>query len=116
MPGPSLAATNGLNWQGHVPPYTLSMTSLPPTLPVLPAVDEDADELLDEPPPQAANDAHTAIKEMSQLKRFIDALRSPRWFHHSSQDVAGSKLRAPQHPTTPDRCRPTELDLRDTIR
>jgi hypothetical protein len=76
MPGPSSAEMNGLNWQGHVPPYTLSITSLPPTLPVLAGVEELVEELL-EPPPQAATSVHTVTNEMSQLKRFIDALRSP---------------------------------------
>jgi hypothetical protein len=79
-PGPSTDELNGLNWQVQVDPLTLTITTLPPTLPVLAAVDEvpDAvvDEVLDELP-QAATNKHTAAKDMSHMKRFIDILRSP---------------------------------------
>src|SRR2546421_11022644 len=77
MPGPRRAELNGLNWQVHVDPLTLSITSFPPTLPLLAAADEDEDELLDELPPQAASTMHTAANDTSQLKRFIDTLRFP---------------------------------------
>ena len=56
-------------------------------MPLLLTVDEDVDELLDELPPQAVTNAHNAVKKMSQLERFIDAVRSPRWFDHLSQDL-----------------------------
>src|SRR5919197_6696327 len=81
MPGPSSAELNGLNWQVHVDPLTLSMTSLPPTLPVPPTfagVPELAEvpevfELF-EPPPQALITTHTDANNASHLKRFIATL------------------------------------------
>src|SRR5947209_16285394 len=87
MPGPRSAELNGLNWQVQVDPLTLSMTSLPPTLPVLP----EPDDVLDDPP-QAASNMQAVATEMSHVKRFIDILRSPlaiasSWLAHK---VSGS--------------------------
>ena len=73
MPGPRTAELNGLNWQVQVEPLTLSMTSLPPILPVLAPVEDEPDEL----PPQAVASRQAAASGTSQLKRFIDTLRSP---------------------------------------
>ncbi len=55
------AGLNGLNWQVHVDPLSLSMTSLPDTVPVFATLAEvDAlDELEDEVPPQAVTSMHT---------------------------------------------------------
>jgi hypothetical protein len=80
---------NGLNWQVHVDPVTLSTTTLPPTLPVLTGVVEvpDPDELLDELPPQAVTRMHTAASAISHWKRFIDTL--------SSRYLWGPKPRSP---------------------
>jgi hypothetical protein len=73
----------------------LSITSLPPTLPLLAAepvepdpvdelVDPAPDDPLEEPfedpfedPPQAATSTHTVASEMSQLMRFTVTLRPP---------------------------------------
>src|SRR5437660_683080 len=73
IPGPSSDELNGLNWQVQVEPLTLSITSLPPTLPELAAVDE----LLDELPPQAVASMQARASGTSQPKRFIDTLHSP---------------------------------------
>src|SRR5437588_10536558 len=75
MPGPRSAELNGLNWQVQVDPLTLSITSLPPILPVLAGVDPD--EVFDELPPHAASSMHSATTDMRQVKRFIDTLRFP---------------------------------------
>jgi hypothetical protein len=94
-PGPRTAELNGLNPHGHVPPYTLSMTSLPPIFPVLAAGDVDVDvdvEVLVEDPPQAATNRHTAANDMSPVKRFIDTLRSR---FNDRQVVTGSDPRVP---------------------
>ena len=84
MPGPRTAELNGLNWQVQVDPLTLSMTSLPPTLPAFAVadvapdevLDELFDELFDELPPQAVTSMQTAANDTSHLKRFIYTLRS----------------------------------------
>src|SRR5436305_5259091 len=78
MPGPRIDELNGLNPQVHVPPLTLSMTSFPPTLPVLAAVEVEVevDVVLDELPPHAANSRHAEARDTSDPKRFIDTLRS----------------------------------------
>src|SRR5580693_5101850 len=64
---------NGLNWQVQVLPLSLSMSSFPPTLPVLvaPLVDVDAAE-----PQAAASTPATTITVMG-LRRRIDR---PPWF------------------------------------
>src|SRR5262249_22059550 len=85
MPGPRSAELNGLNWQVHVDPLTLSITRLPPTLPefAAPAGFPDVvaavapDDVLDELPPQAVTSTHAAPKRMTHLNCFIDVLRSP---------------------------------------
>src|SRR5579864_9288464 len=91
MPGPRTAELNGLNWQVQVDPLTLSMTSLPPTLVLLAAVEEPPElvelELL-ELPPHAATATDTPINKVSQLMRFIDILRSPSKF--ASRSLAQS--------------------------
>jgi hypothetical protein len=81
-PVPRTVELNGLNWQVQVDPVTLSITTLPPTLPVLAAVDE----LWDDFPPQAATSKHATATGISQLKRFIDTLRSP--FEIASSSLA----------------------------
>jgi hypothetical protein len=68
---------NGLNVHVQVDPLSLSITTLPPTLPVLATVVEVPDELLDELPPQAAVNMHAATNNKTHLKRFIETLRSP---------------------------------------
>lgn len=92
MPGPRTAELNGLNWQVQVDPLTLSMTSLPPTLPEFTVVevdpDEVLDELLDELPPHAVTIMHTMATNAIHLKRFIDILRSRL---DDRQLVAGSE-------------------------
>src|SRR5271166_1806069 len=72
-PGPRTAELNGLNWQVQVPPLSLSMTSLPPTLPV-DAVDELVVDVVDELPPHAASTRHATGSETSHLKRLICTL------------------------------------------
>src|SRR5947208_2490921 len=74
---------NGLNWHVQVEPLSLSMTSLPPTLPVFAGVpaawddvpdddpEEVPDELFDELPPHAATSTATAPSATRQLNRFI---------------------------------------------
>src|SRR5579864_9500983 len=94
MPGPRTAELNGLNWQVQVDPLTLSMTSLPPTLVPLAAVEEPPElvellELLELPPHAAtATATDTPINKVSQLMRFIDILRSPSKF--ASRSLAQS--------------------------
>jgi hypothetical protein len=65
------AELNGLNPHGHVAPYSLSTTSLPPTA----VVDGEVVDVL-ELPPHAVTNKHTAANEMSHLKRRIDTLHS----------------------------------------
>src|SRR5437588_11131746 len=103
MPGPRTAELKGLNWQVQVDPLTLSITSLPPTLPVFAAVDEVLDEL----PPQAVANMHTAPNNMSHLKRFIDTLRSPSTIASWSlaQNVCSSHLALRTEPTAHQRRR-----------
>jgi hypothetical protein len=54
----------------------LSITSFPPTLAVLAAVDDELEELdeLLELPPQAATTTDTMASDVSHAKRFIDTL------------------------------------------
>jgi hypothetical protein len=62
-----------LNWQLQVDPLTLSMTSLPPTVPPDGEVpDEDFDEL----EPHAASSVQVAATNTIHRKRFIELLRS----------------------------------------
>jgi hypothetical protein len=86
---------NGLNWQVQVDPVTLTMLTLPPTLPVLELLVEDLDEL----PPHAATSNDAMINNESHLKRFIDTLRSPSTIASSTlaQNVCGSHLAPPRH-------------------
>src|SRR5947209_5598052 len=95
MPGPSSDALNGLNWHVHVDPLTLSITSLPATLPPFDVVDDELDEL----PPQAATSNDAMTTNESHLKRFIDTLRSPSTIASSAlaQNVCGSHLAPPRH-------------------
>src|ERR1700744_6573176 len=84
MPGPSSDALNGLNWQVQVEPLSLSITSLPPTVPplgadavVAPPVDEPVDVAVDfdfEPPPQAAASMHVATSATSHAMPFNGSL------------------------------------------
>src|SRR5437660_11930063 len=73
MPGPRTAELNGLNWHVQVEPLTLSMTSLPPILPLLAVLADVPVEL----PPQAVTKTQATAIGTSQLKRFMDTLRSP---------------------------------------
>jgi len=81
IPGPRSAELNGLNWQVHVDPLTLSITSLPPTFALLADADVVPDvagvevvvfELL----PQELSRKHIAGNTVSHRKRFIKTLRS----------------------------------------
>ena len=84
-----------MNWQVQVDPHSLSMTSLPPTLPLFAGAgalddvpladelgdelcDELVDELFDELPPQPAATTVTSANALSILKRHIVILRSRR--------------------------------------
>src|SRR5579872_6845412 len=84
MPGPRTAELNGLNWHVQVDPLSLSITSLPPTLPELAGVEEEPDDDVDVefdvelPPPQAATSTDTMANRLSHLKRFMDTLSSVR--------------------------------------
>src|SRR6185437_7304902 len=73
MPGPSTDELNGLNWHVQVDPLTLTITTLPPTVPLFAGVDE----LLDELPPQPTMARQTAANITTHMERFIDILRFP---------------------------------------
>jgi hypothetical protein len=82
-----------LNPQVQVDPLSLSMTTLPPILPVLATVVLVVPEVLAllvvfEVPPHAATSMATAATDMSHLKRFIETLRSP---FDDRQFLAGSE-------------------------
>src|SRR5579862_2949805 len=103
IPGPRTAELNGLNWHVHVEPLSLSMTSLPPI--AVPDADDDDEELF-ELPPHAATSVATAARNMSHLKRFIDALRSTCWLTSDRTyfsgatvwTIARTAIRAPADP------------------